>query len=388
MINYIGHDDALQSSMLSDSVARFCEGQGGLEWSRQYLSASAETLRRLWPQICEQGWLGLRVAEEDGGLGLGIDELAALHEQWGKVAGPVPLAAFNSLGVGAVARSQNRALREQHLPGLIDGSQIAALVWQSNGAAMAADDVRLECLQQGDGGYILTGSAVLVLGAGMADAFVVAAQASEGMCLFWIPANTPGVRKQLCQAVDYSEVAGVSFDDVQVDAGALLADGEDAATILNSILDEARIVVSAELVGLSKAALETTLVYLSDRKQFGRAIGSNQALQHRAVDLYIKVNLAQAALLRALRVAADPDASDNDIAIAAVASKSRCSNTALSVVQEAIQMHGGIGYTEECNVSLYVRRALTLAGWLGDARSCRARHYRLTAAGENHAHTN
>lgn len=371
-------DVAEHTRMLTESVARFCAGHGGLAWSRRGRTLDRPARRALWRQVAEQGWLGVRVAEADGGLGLALADLAALHAQWGHAVGPAPLAPLCVLGVGAVAGSQASALRDRLLPGLLDGSVIAALAWQSAAGAMDASDVQIQARHTVDGAHALSGVARFVAGAGLADGVVVAAQAPSGLGLFWVPVASPGLALAPQASVDYGDMCSLRLDDVAVTQAQCLAAGAHAVQLLHTLLHEARIAVAAELQGLSEAVFGRTLDYLRERRQFGRAIGANQALQHRAVDLYIQIQLGRGALQRAVRVAAQ--GGPEVLAAQALACKSRCSDVALTVTRQAIQLHGGIGYTEECDISLFVRRAQALAPWLGNARDCRTRGYVLAHA--------
>ena len=216
-------------------------------------------------------------------------------------------------------------------------------------------------------------------GAAGADGFVVAARAPAGVGLYHVPRDAAGVTLEVRPYTDGTFCGTLRLDNVAVAAGDIVARPGRGEAALDAALEEARVCASAEMLGLMRQAHAMTLDYLRTRKQFGKAIGSFQVLQHRAVDLFVEIELARSAIDRAVRTL---DSSDDprERAIAASACKARASDSALHVVREAIQMHGAIGYTDEHDIGLYVRRALVLSAWLGNAGAHRRRYETLAPA--------
>jgi alkylation response protein AidB-like acyl-CoA dehydrogenase len=213
----------------------------------------------------------------------------------------------------------------------------------------------------------LSGRKCFVVPAATADGFLVTAGGANGLALHWIPANAEGVSISLDASVDGGFVGTVTFDRA---AATLLADGPDVSPIIDAALDEACLAAAAELVGVMSAALDMTLAYTRQRVQFGVAIGSFQALQHRLVDLWMQAQLSRAALRRAI---AAFDAEPLARALAVTAAKARASDAALLIARQGIQLHGGMGYTDACDIGLCLKRAVMLSAFLGNGTVQRRR---------------
>lgn len=184
----------------------------------------------------------------------------------------------------------------------------------------------------------------------------------------WVPQGTPGVTLRPGTALDRTEVSDLILSDVVLTWDAVIAGPAQGADLLDRVLDLGRLAISAELLGAAEAAFATTLTYLRERTQFGRAIGANQALQFTAVDLFVQIELANSVLVNAARRFDEPDR-----ARLVAGCKYRCSDVAFETVRQAIQMHGAIGYTDACDISLYVKRVMSWVPWLGNGAAQRAR---------------
>ncbi|ASG22216.1 acyl-CoA dehydrogenase family protein [Nitrospirillum viridazoti] len=312
--------------------------------------------------LTDLGWLGILVPEEDGGIGLGLPEMAAVVRELEKGLMGEPLLPYAVLGARVLVHGDGPA-RAALLAQVPAGECLAALALDFNGALPAVTAV------PADGGWRLSGQAGSVVGGVSATHLLVPAQAPDGVRLFAVPANSPGVTKAHLWRADDTPLGQVALAEVVVGNGEVLATPAAAETAVARALDETRIVVAAGLLGLSEHMLAMTLVYMGVRKQYGQLIGSFQALQHKAVDLYIDKERAAAALQFGLATGGDPAT----LPLAAVRAKGRCSDTACRVARDSIQLHGAIGFTDEHDLGLYVKRALTLSAWLGNAGEQRRR---------------
>jgi len=373
-----GSDGAAeQRLLLADSVADFTTRGTDIARVRRLRGTLQEYERATWGQMAALGWLGILVPELYGGLGLGLREMAVVAKGLARVLTPEPLTATAVLAATALAAGDNEALKREELPRLVAGESLPALAWQEMPGVLdpAAIQARAEPFE---GGYRLSGTKRFISGAAQADAFLVSAQASDGIVLLWLPRATAGAGITLEPLADGRSFGTLRLQDALVPKGRVAAAGTVAAEALARAFDHGAAIASAELVGVMERSLEMSLDYLRTRVQFGKPIGAFQALQHRAVDLHIQKELAGAVLEEAL-AALDrgPDATTR----AQIASrlKARCADAALKITREAIQLHGAIGFTDEYDAGLYLKRALTLAAWLGHPVWHRRRYARLAA---------
>ncbi len=354
---------------LRDSVADFIRGSADAKAVRAAIATRDGFSWERWKAMADLGWTSLLLPEEQGGLGMSFGDLAALHHEIGKGALPEPLAVVPLLAARALALGDNNALRERVLPRLTSGGTIATLAWQDAPGAMGGEGVGTLASRTGSG-WSLSGQALFVPCGGRADGLVAAACVESSVALFWFDGRPSIVEEK--RLADGSVQATVCLDGISLGNDALIAGPEHGSDILEAVLDTARLAASAELLGLMEQAFAMTMEHLRTRRQFGTPIGSFQALQHRAVDHYIGIELARSAIDRAVR-AMDGDACAAERSAEVSAAKARCSETARDVVKDCIQMHGAIGYTAEYDLSLYVNRILALSAWLGNARAHRAR---------------
>jgi alkylation response protein AidB-like acyl-CoA dehydrogenase len=363
--------------MLAESVAAYARG-ADLARVRRLRGNPAEHDRAVWKSMAELGWLGILVPERYGGLGLGLGEMAIVAQGLARALAPEPLAACAVLATTVLMHSENEALKESELPRLVAGESLAALAWQEEPGGLDPESARVLATPF-EGGYKLSGTKRFVAGAAQADAFLVSARAGDALALYWVPRDTAGAALALEPLADGRSSGTLTLADALVPRAQMVAQGEAAGQALGRALDHTRAIAAAEMCGVMGRALEMTLEYLRTRVQFGKPIGSFQALQHRAVDLHLHKEIAGAVLEEALaQLDRDPDPG----ARAAIASrvKARCSDAAAKITRETIQMHGAIGFTDEFDAGLYLKRALTLAAWLGSATAHRRRYAALTAS--------
>lgn len=359
-------------TMLRESAASFIAVAGTPARVRAVRKTDDGFDRAIWREMAELGWVQLSQPEEHGGLGLQIADMAALHEELGKGALPEPMAAV-TLAAMALSLGENARLREDRLPALQVGEALATLVWQSAPGALTADDVAIQATAAGDG-YRLDGEGVFVPLAASADAFVVAARSDDGVGLFWVERGQAGLSVKIARAADYSPIGQVTLERVAVAEAACISAPGPGGFVLDQVLDRGRVAICAEAVGVMHQTLSTTVDYMKQREQFGKPIGAFQALQHRAVDLYIQTELSRSVVMRA---AAALDAGDPDAPAKVAACKARCAEAGVMIAGQSVHLHGTIGFTEDLDLSLLIRRAHVLSAWLGNSAAHRRRYTQL-----------
>jgi alkylation response protein AidB-like acyl-CoA dehydrogenase len=360
------------AALLKDSVADFVSRATSIARVRALRGTPAEYDREIWRQMAELGWLGIALPERYGGMGLGLSETAIVAEGLARALAPEPYTACAVLAAGVIAASDNETLKDEILPKIASGDLVAAAAWQEQAGVLDSDHIAARATPF-EGGYRLSGTKRYVVGAAGADGYVVAARADEGLVLGYIERDAAGVSADLEALADGRHFGTIRFEDALVRREHVAATGAAAGAALARALDHAAAMTAAELYGVMSRALEMSVDYMKTRVQFGKPIGSFQALQHRAVDLYIQQQLASAVLEDSLR---DLDADPEPTRRAAIVSrlKARCSDAGVRITREAIQIHGAIGFTDEYDAGLYLKRALVLGAWLGNAAQHRRRY--------------
>lgn len=364
-------DDTLR--MLRDSAADFAALDAARV--RRLRGTDPGFERGVWKDMAEMGWLGVLIPEDQGGLGLDLEAALIIAEQLGRALYPEPYSASAVAATLALLHGDNSTLKQQLLPQLAAGDIIAGLAWQDERGGLDVERCAVTARAQGVE-LLLDGNCRFVSPPG-ADGYIVAARAAQGQELYWIARAAPGLRCESELRADGSASARLRLDAVAASAETRIASPAAARGALQLALDCAALAASAELLGLMDRALEMTLDYLRTRVQFGKPIGSFQALQHRAVDMYIQKELTRATLAGAAAAALEPGCTTEGRAAAASSAKARASQAALAICKEALQMHGAIGYTDEYDLGLYFNRALVLSAWLGNAATHRARYAAL-----------
>jgi alkylation response protein AidB-like acyl-CoA dehydrogenase len=325
--------------------------------------------------MADLGWLGIALPERYGGMGLGLTETAIVAEGLGRALAPEPYTASAVLAAGALAAGDNEGLKQELLPRVVSGEYLPALAWQESPGTIDAAHI-CAVATPFEGGFRLNGTKRYVVGAAGADGYLVAARAGDELVLGLLDRRAQGVRVEFAPLADGRRFGTVALDDAVVPRERVVAGGEVASAALGRALDHATAIASAELYGVMSRALDMSVDYMKTRVQFGKPIGSFQALQHRAVDLYIQRELASATLEDALRdLDRDPAARERSAIASRV--KARCSEAGVRITREAIQIHGAIGFTDEYDAGLYLKRALVLAAWLGNAAQHRRRYAAL-----------
>ncbi len=322
--------------------------------------------RRLWSQMVDLGWTAIQIPESAGGLGLGVSALAAVSRELGRVAAPEPLIEVAGISASLLAQLPLQAVVAGLLAEIGDGSCMPVVAWQEHPMEPAAGEL-LTRAEEISGGYRLQGCKYCVPFAETADGLLINALLGGSHAIFWVPRATPGVEIKTHRLADGTRHATVSLNAVALNETALLGRGAAVAAALATALDEGALLSAAYLCGLMTACFDVTLKYLNTRQQFGRTIGSFQALQHRMVNMCLQRELAQATVEEAVQLYAAGYDDPREQALLASRAKYRATEAALMITREAIQFHGAIGFTDECDVGLFVNRALVCAANLGNA---------------------
>jgi alkylation response protein AidB-like acyl-CoA dehydrogenase len=318
--------------------------------------------RELWKDLAGLGLVGMALPEAYGGGGLGFAELGLVLEELGRNLVPTPFLSTVVLGAGAVLLAGSEEQRSAWLPAVCRGDLLLAFALDEGTRYGGLASLRMRAERAGGGGWTLRGEKSFVLDGHIADGFVVV---DAGARMFLVPRDAPGLTVRRLDTIDSRNVARASFDGVLVPEEARLA-GADAA-VLERLVDRGAVALAAEMFGGVQEAFERTISYLKVRKQFGVPIGSFQALKHRAAHLFCEVELSRSIVLEALRALDDPARPAAEISALASVAKARLSDTYVAVAAEAIQMHGGIGVTDELDIGFFYKRANSAAATLGSS---------------------
>ena len=364
-----------EQQMVRDSIARFV--QDDYDWdTRKSIVASEKGLSPdNWKLFAELGWLSIPFAEEHGGFGGNIVDLSVVMEELGKGLVVEPYFPTVVLFGGLIARAGNDAQRAEWLPRVIGGDVLGGFAYVERQSRFALHDCLTTATPSGDG-FVLNGEKVVVFNGEQADHLVVLARTSgeqsdrTGLSLFIVEASAAGIDKMNYPMMDGQRVANVTFKDVALSADALLGEEGNALALVEALVDEAIIALASEAVGIMGVLNTKTLEYAKTREQFGVAIGSYQALQHRMVDTMMAYEQCKSLLFKALcEYKQDPAMAAETIH----ALKVLIDRNAKHVFGEAIQIHGGMGMTDELDIGHYAKRLMMINTTFGDANFHRNR---------------
>jgi alkylation response protein AidB-like acyl-CoA dehydrogenase len=316
----------------------------------------------LWKQFADLGLTGICIPEDKGGLGLGSVEAALVLEEIGRNLTPSP---FLTTAVAGARAIEGTAHAERWYPGILAGEAVLALA-VDEGRSHAPEKTSLSAERRGNG-FVLNGAKQFVVHGNSADAVLTVARTAgspgdrEGLTLFAVPKGTAEVES--VTLADSSKAARLKFDNVELDADAVVGDVDNGWAPLARALNAGRAGAAAELVGVAAGASTMSVDYLKQRKQFGKLIGEFQALQHRAAHLYGEIEIARAAALKAAELI---DSRDDRAELAVAVAKAKAADVASLSVREGVQMHGGIGMTDEHDIGLYLKREAVLGELFGD----------------------
>ena len=349
--------------MLKDSARDFLQGRAPVSHLRELRdSANAEGFsRELWSEMTDMGWPAILVPEQHGGLEYGYTGIGIVLEESGRTLTPSPLLSTAMVGAAAIVKAGSDQQCEAILPGIAAGEHLLALACDES-SRHSPHKVETEAVE-GGATYRISGRKVSVVDGHIADIFIVSARTGNGVSLFLVPADASGVTVEPYPVLDTHYAANVSFDQVEVSKQDLLGPLDGGLDVLDYILDVARVGVSAELLGVAQEAFERTIEYLKERKQFGVPIGSFQALQHRAAHLFGEIEMCKSLVIKALHTL--DEQADGDAELISL-TKAKLGETAHLATTEAIQMHGGIGMTDEFDIGFFLKRCQILESLYGN----------------------
>ena len=352
-----------EQQLLKDSVDKYMSERYGGEQRRAYLAEPEGFSAKVWQDFGNLGWLTVPLPESDGGFGGSVVDTSVLMEAMGRSVAVEPYLATVLLAGQLIAGGDNAALKARYLEGILAGNCQAAFAYQERRSRYQIDAIDCRAERNSDG-FRLSGSKALVLNGAAAQVLIVSAWLEDNIALFAVPGESAGLRRDAFRLMDGQAVANVHFDAVQISGESLVCAPEKSMALIHRVLDEATIAVSAQAVGAMEYLLKATVEYCNTRKQFGQPIGKFQALQHRMVDMYTATEQCRSLLVRALcSTSGNEPQAEVDIA----ALKTMVGKHGRAVAEEAVQLHGGMGVTEELNIGDYLKRLMVIDSLFGDS---------------------
>ena len=360
-----------EQQFLKDTAKNFAEERTPVNHFRSLRDDNDSKLwdMDIWQEMVKLGWSGILIPEEFGGSNFGVAGISVILQECGKTLTPSPLFATGVLGAHAITHFGTEEQKNNYLPKIVSGEITTAIAidetshhdpLKTNMSAVLKDDA-----------YILNGKKVFVVDGASADIFIVLARTSgnsgdnTGLTLFIVENNQPNIEVTKLSMADSRNYANIIFSDVVIQKEDILGDAEAGGEAIENILDIGRIAISAEMLGNAEAAFESTINYLKERKQVGVLIGTFQALQHRAAEMFCELELTKSSVMAAMQGADD---NSNELQRLASLAKTIAGETLHLVSNEAIQMHGGIGVTDEYDLGFYLKRARVVEQIFGSSK--------------------
>ncbi|MEM8942288.1 MAG: acyl-CoA dehydrogenase family protein [Pseudomonadota bacterium] len=376
-----------EQTMLRDSVARFIQDDYDFDQRRAITASDEGVSRDHWNTFAELGWLSVPFAEEFGGFGGGPVDVMVMMEEFGKGLVVEPYFATVILYGGLLRAAGSDQQQAELIPGIVDGSRLGAFAYLERQSRYELADIATRA-SAADDGFVLNGEKVAVLNGANADSLIVSARTSgdqydeKGISLFVVPADAPGINRVDYQMMDGQRVANIVFENVKLPASALLGDLDSGFSAIDRVAQEALVALGAEALGLMAQLNAKTLEYTKTREQFGVAIGSFQALQHRMVETFMSFEQAKSIVYRAVCALEQGDADTRRTIHAMKVMIERCGK---HVFEEAIQLHGGMGLTDELDIGHYAKRLMMINATFGDGDYHQTRFNALSysAAGDS-----
>lgn len=356
--------------MLRDTAEGFFKQKAPVKALRQLRDERDETGfdRALWSEMAEMGFAGIVVDEDHGGVDMGFVAAGLVAEQMGRNLSATPFLSTAILAATAIREGGSAEQKTAWLTKIAGGEAVLALALDEGPKHNPVGTATTS--EKSGNGFKLSGSKAMVVDGHVADALIVAARTSgeagdaDGLSLFLVDPKSKGVTTERTIMVDSRNAARIDLDDVEVDGDALLGELDGGMAVLGKVLSAGRAIAAAELLGAGSQAFEDTVVYIKERKQFGRIIGEFQALQHRASHLYSEMEIARSAVLAALTALDDQDPKAE---LYCAMAKAKLGSVAKLASQEGVQMHGGVGMTDEYDIGLFMKRIRVLQELFGDA---------------------
>ena len=369
-----------EQRLLRDTAREFLDGNApvaalrALRDSRDALGFAPD----LWRRMAEMGWASIILPEEYGGLDFGFMGLGVIMEEAGRSLTASPLFASAVVGASAILLGGNEKQKQALLPAIAGGELTLALAMEESHHHRPS---HIATLAERDGdSFVINGSKTFVLDGHCADKLLLVARsdggerATDGLTLFLVDREQPGITTERTIMVDSRNAANIRCENLRVEAESVIGDIGGAWPVLDAVLDRGRVALAAEMMGLALEAFERTVAYLKEREQFGAKIGSFQALQHRAAIMQADIELCRSVLLQALTAV---DETPEQLPMLASLAKTRLNELVLLVTNEAVQMHGGIGVTDELEIGFFLKRARVAMQIFGDSGFHRDRYATL-----------
>ena len=358
-----------EQRLLKESVDGLLNNSYDFDARKKYMAQKGGWSKAVWGKFAEQGLLGLPFSEDDGGFGAGAVETMIVMEALGKALVLEPYLATVVIAGGFLRRGGSPAQKAAHIPAIIDGSKTFAFAQLEKNSRYDLGDVATSAKKKGDG-WVIDGEKFVVLNGETADMLIVTARTrggqrdANGVGVFLVPGNAKGIAKKGYPTQDGLHAADISFTGVEVGADAVIGDPENGLALIERVVDDARIALCAEAVGVMDESLKSTVEYLKTRTQFGVPIGSFQVLQHRAADMFVALEQARSMAMFATMAGDFDDAKERATAVAAA--KVQIGKSLKFVGQQAVQLHGGIGMTMEARIGHYFKRLTMIENTFGD----------------------
>ena len=370
-----------EEQFLKDTAKNFADERSPISHFRSLRDNNDPKLwdKDIWSEMVKLGWPGILIPEEFGGSNFGVTGIGVILQECAKTLTPSPLFATGVLGAYAITQFGNDDQKSSYLPMIVSGEITTALAIDETSHHEPSKTEMTA--KKNDSNFILNGKKIFVIDGASADILIVLARTSgvkgdsTGLSLFILNSDTSGIETKKLDMADSRNYANISFNEVILDESSLLGDLETAGETVESILDIGRIAMSAEMLGNAESAFEITLDYLKQRKQFGALIGSFQALQHRAAEMFCEIELTKSSVMAAMRAA---DENSNELQRLSSLSKTMAGETLHLVSNEAIQMHGGIGVTDEYDIGFFLKRARVAEQIFGSAKYHTERYANLS----------
>ena len=370
-----------EEQFLKDTAKSFAEERSPITHFRSLRDMSDPMLwdKNIWNEMSKLGWPGIMIPEEFGGSNFGLSGICVVLQECAKTLTPSPLFASGVLGAYAINNYGTKEQKEKYLPLIANGELTTSVAVDESSHHNPYDTVLIA--KKNSDEYILSGKKNFVIDGTSSDLLIVLARTSgkkgdlTGLTLFLVDPTNEGIDRIKLEMADSRNYANIIFDNVKISSKNILGDIEAGGEAIDDVLDIGRIAMSAEMLGNSEAAFETTLDYLKQRKQFGVLIGSFQALQHRAAEMFCEIELTKSSVIAAMRAA---DERSNDVQRLSSLAKTVAGETLHLVSNEAIQMHGGIGVTDEYDIGFFLKRARVAEQIFGSAKFHTERYANLS----------
>jgi pimeloyl-CoA dehydrogenase small subunit len=359
-----------EQRLLKESVDGLLKTSYDFDQRKKYGAEKGGWSKGVWNKLAEQGLLGLPFSEDDGGFGAGAVETMIVMEALGKALVLEPYLATVVLGGGFLRRGGSAAQKQAYLPSIVDGSKTLAFAQLEKNSRYDLGDISTSAKKKAEA-FVIDGEKFVVLNGENADTLIVTARTAgsqrdrAGVGVFLVPAKAKGVSIKSYPTQDGLHAADITFTGVEVGADAAIGDPENGLPLIEAVVDDARIALCAEAVGLMDESLKATVEYLKTRTQFGVPIGSFQVLQHRAADMFVAVEQARSMAMFATMASDFENPAERATAVSAA--KVQIGKSLKFVGEQSIQLHGGIGMTMEAKIGHYFKRLTMIESTFGDS---------------------